>query len=332
MFEAVQDHTQGIALNYCKTCRRHLNGALSCPGCGAAGVELASVQDVRSTVTMPRVEPEPGDERRPAVSERVPAAELDYEPSEPLADRSAAEREPETRPARRAGAGSGPVQRVDPALAKAPLETVVDEEGSEAVSPALPATVSSTRAEASAPTSAARLASPAASRAARPALQPASHARADDTSPIPMTEDEPDPAEDHRGRRAPKRRGFGLIVSGGCAGIAVAGFLVFGTGGGGGPAASTTSTATSAHRSAGGTISMPAAPSSSLGDAGLTTSASASASVSPSASKSPSHAPSSSPAAPSTSSAPSVSVSPTQTHTKSSPTSTATGCFLFICG
>ncbi|MEZ0066554.1 hypothetical protein ABIA32_002566 [Streptacidiphilus sp. MAP12-20] len=28
------------AMNYCPTCRRHLNGALSCPGCGAQAAEL----------------------------------------------------------------------------------------------------------------------------------------------------------------------------------------------------------------------------------------------------------------------------------------------------
>src|SRR6185312_12360869 len=48
-------NARGSSLNYCKTCRRHLNGAVSCPGCGATGIEIERVQDVRSTVQMPRI-------------------------------------------------------------------------------------------------------------------------------------------------------------------------------------------------------------------------------------------------------------------------------------
>jgi hypothetical protein len=36
-------------VNYCQSCRRHLNGAVSCPGCGAAGVVASGTQDSRST-------------------------------------------------------------------------------------------------------------------------------------------------------------------------------------------------------------------------------------------------------------------------------------------
>jgi hypothetical protein len=47
-----------LALNYCKNCRRHLNGAVSCPGCGATGLELSNAQDARSTLRMPPVDPD----------------------------------------------------------------------------------------------------------------------------------------------------------------------------------------------------------------------------------------------------------------------------------
>jgi hypothetical protein len=38
-------------VNYCQSCRRYLNGAVSCPGCGAAGVTAPETQDSRSTAT-----------------------------------------------------------------------------------------------------------------------------------------------------------------------------------------------------------------------------------------------------------------------------------------
>lgn len=36
-------------MNYCKSCRRHLNGVLSCPGCGAITISAPEAQDSRST-------------------------------------------------------------------------------------------------------------------------------------------------------------------------------------------------------------------------------------------------------------------------------------------
>lgn len=36
-------------MNYCQSCRRHLNGALSCPGCGAVTILTPEAQDSRST-------------------------------------------------------------------------------------------------------------------------------------------------------------------------------------------------------------------------------------------------------------------------------------------
>lgn len=326
-------------MNYCKTCRRHLNGALSCPGCGATGVELSSVQDVRSTVNMPRIEdgaqPPPG-----AVAERVPAAELDYEPSEPLADtsaasRPAAKRQPEARVVRRAGAsassrakpGTGPVRHVEPNPPAEPeTESADDAEAEDAIPAAAPT-----------------LALPAASHTKATALpSPAvSHARALDT-PFDDADDaaqdaldaqdadEDYGADDHRGRRAPRRRGLGLMVTGGCAGIAVVGFLVFGNSGGPAPTTTTVVTTSAAvHHSAGGTVSIPAAPSTSAAP----TTTSASPSPSPSKSKSPTHAPSTTKPAPTKSTAPpssTASASPTATRTtKPAPSSTAPTCWLF---
>jgi hypothetical protein len=61
-------------LNYCKTCRRHLNGAVSCPGCGATGFELSSVQDGRSTLRMPSVD---DDEQSVTSHARLPVPEAE---------------------------------------------------------------------------------------------------------------------------------------------------------------------------------------------------------------------------------------------------------------
>jgi hypothetical protein len=61
-------------LNYCKNCRRHLNGAVSCPGCGATGFGLSNVQDGRSTLRMPSV----GDDEQSVTSHgRLPVPEAE---------------------------------------------------------------------------------------------------------------------------------------------------------------------------------------------------------------------------------------------------------------
>jgi hypothetical protein len=61
-------------LNYCKNCRRHLNGAVSCPGCGATGFELSNVQDGRSTLRMPSI----GDDEQSVTSHgRLPVPEAE---------------------------------------------------------------------------------------------------------------------------------------------------------------------------------------------------------------------------------------------------------------
>ena len=36
-------------MNYCQSCRRHLNGAVSCPGCGAVDLASPEAQDLSST-------------------------------------------------------------------------------------------------------------------------------------------------------------------------------------------------------------------------------------------------------------------------------------------
>lgn len=145
----------------------------------------------------------------------------------------------------------------------------------------------------------------------------------------PTTSYEPAVGESHgRGRR---RRGLGLIVTGGCAGIAVAGFLVLNGGGSGGQAAVGGTASHSAKPSAGSTASTL-----NFGTASFSASLTASASPSstPSASHAPTHttpaqAPSTQPAP--TTSAPSSSkpsVPPSQS-TSPTPTGTKTFCLLF---
>lgn len=60
-------------VNYCQSCRRHLNGAFSCPGCGAAGVAAPEAQDSRSTawtteVAWPERDPLPALENHAAAA------------------------------------------------------------------------------------------------------------------------------------------------------------------------------------------------------------------------------------------------------------------------
>ncbi|WP_354638714.1 hypothetical protein [Kitasatospora camelliae] len=57
-------------MNYCTPCRRHLNGALSCPGCGAAATAYVPVPSAATTAVAP-AETAPGSRRRkPARSGR----------------------------------------------------------------------------------------------------------------------------------------------------------------------------------------------------------------------------------------------------------------------
>lgn len=66
-------------MNYCQSCRRHLNGAVSCPGCGTVSVVAPETQDSHSTdwmteVAWPERDPLPTAESRGAVSIRERAA------------------------------------------------------------------------------------------------------------------------------------------------------------------------------------------------------------------------------------------------------------------
>ncbi|WP_457034108.1 SCO2400 family protein, partial [Kitasatospora sp. P5_F3] len=49
-------------MDYCAPCRRHLNGALSCPGCGAPASAAAPVAAPRDTA--PTVAPRAASRRR----------------------------------------------------------------------------------------------------------------------------------------------------------------------------------------------------------------------------------------------------------------------------
>ena len=60
-------------MNYCQSCRRHLNGAVSCPGCGAVDPASPEVRDSRSTEWMteaawPERDPLPGAETHGAAA------------------------------------------------------------------------------------------------------------------------------------------------------------------------------------------------------------------------------------------------------------------------
>lgn len=183
---------QGTALNYCKICRRHLNGAVSCPGCGATGVELSSVQDARSTVQMPRVGDDINDpELPPELASAAPPEDekdLDDSGSDPgPAPAAESEAAAESEPA---------VELGEWEPAPAPLR----------VHPEPPM--------------------PAAATHAVPSIRDLD----DDTSSFDLATGE------HRGRRGSRRRGLGLMVTGGCAGVAVVAFLVLGGGGSGKPA------------------------------------------------------------------------------------------------
>jgi hypothetical protein len=259
MFEVLRARYQGTALNYCKVCRRHLNGAVSCPGCGATGVELSSVQDARSTVRMPRVGDRVDGAEPPP--ELVPTSVLESEEDldDPGADLDQ-QPEPEFETA---------VEREEPAPVPAP-----------SYAPAGPA----------APTLMHAASSPG--------------DRDDDTSSFDLVTDE------HHGRRGSRRRGLGLMVTGGCAGVAVVGFLVLGGGGSGSPAGVAVKSS--------GTVSVVGSPGATgsagsgqnLGTASFV--APTASSAPPSASSAPATATHTASAAPSTESAPTT-TAPTST-------------------
>ncbi|MFD5496593.1 hypothetical protein ACFWH4_27755, partial [Streptomyces sp. NPDC127091] len=94
-------------MDYCHPCRRHLNGALACPGCGTPVETLRAHPEASAApqaaheegVPDPEPEPEPHAEPEPAEGARQPAADApaspeaaDEEPTEGVSrrDRKAA--------------------------------------------------------------------------------------------------------------------------------------------------------------------------------------------------------------------------------------------------
>lgn len=302
-------NTGRLTLNYCKTCRRHLNGALSCPGCGATGIELSSVQDARSTLRMPKV----GGSDRPKSHTRLPIPDSDPVEGDLVS------------PAERSERGGRRAEK--------PRPTVV----SDAVDGGGPGT----RAGSSH------------ARGARDVLDGDSDgldAGAGDTAEQPAVEAYE--AEVGLGARAERhsqrRRGIGLMLVGGFAGMAVIAFLIFGnSAGGGGPsgnAASITSTTkTSTANALTATISASVPRTSAPA---VAASVSASPSHSPSQSPSPSETPSTAPATKSSAPATKTSTVPASTSPAGAPTtasrspsasaspspsSTGGGCWLIFC-
>ncbi|MGW7361653.1 SCO2400 family protein [Streptomyces sp. NPDC054802] len=84
-------------MDYCSTCRRHLNGALVCPGCGAYAPDIAP-PPVLSAATAPAAAPaaEPYDfEEAPAAPPTAPAPAPT--PAGPSGEGRAARRRPRGR-------------------------------------------------------------------------------------------------------------------------------------------------------------------------------------------------------------------------------------------
>jgi hypothetical protein len=306
---------------------------------------------------MPRIEGDDLDLDQPLEPERAPASELEYEPNEPLAEAQPTG-EPELRAARRA----------QPPRAK-PRPTLRDEDGAVAGSADgddrgsrggewtdTPEKAKAAAAASAAPTevvpnptSHARSATPppATSHARNTAPLPAatSHARTPDPAPT-VQEDEEASANayaangEHRGRRNSKRRGLGLVVTGGCAGIAVVGFLVFGSSGGtntAGTANSGVVSSSSGRTTPAPVISVSVAPATSVTNVDFSASSTASAtasSASPSASPTATHTESTAPTStPSTGNSTTASAAPTQTRTvKPTPTPSASStCWWIFC-
>ncbi|WP_460067866.1 SCO2400 family protein [Streptomyces sp. YKOK-I1] len=71
-------------MDYCSTCRRHLNGALVCPGCGAYAPDIAPVTSGGRTVAARPAAPSPTPESVPAVPPVAPVAPVVPAQSAPL--------------------------------------------------------------------------------------------------------------------------------------------------------------------------------------------------------------------------------------------------------
>ena len=255
---------------------------MSCPGCGASGLELSGGQDARTTIRMPRVE---GLRRAKSHARPQPP---DEDPPGPLgrhSDKTQVMGAPDAEPR---------MTRVEArAAAKAAAE----------------------------------------SKGARGSHAVGGHA-------ADAEDDAPDRRRARADRRSERRRGFGLMLTGGFAGIAVAGFLLFGTAGGGGSTPTgSTAAATSSAGGAALTVTISATAGRSVGATSIIHLPVASISKSPSASASASATKSATASAAKTSSAAasaSGSASATPSATKSatpspsaSPSNTQTWCFLF---
>ena len=296
-------------MNYCKICRRTLNGAVSCPGCGAQGVAVPKVRDPHSTAWRPRT---PGHEQP------VPARDSPVPPrtERPVTSRAGRADSVQT-PAKDAAPGPGGGRRgrdvgepAEGCTAKHAMTAGAADGGTHAAARSHAATASASRTDAESP-----------GRSAN---------------------------GDHRGRRPHKRRGRGLIITGGCIGIGVIVLLFLDNlataGGDGAPAGSAVAVPMPTPSSTGAsTISSPAAPTPSF-TAGafseLVGPSSTKGSVAPSPSRKPTHSatsvPTIQPTGPSAAptSAPS-SPDPTQTSAaprppaSPSPSPTHVSCFLF---
>ncbi|HET9173144.1 MAG TPA: hypothetical protein VFN97_27195 [Actinospica sp.] len=262
---------------------------MSCPGCGASGLELANAENSRTTVRMPKV-----DGPRRAKSHARPQAPEDAAPETSSGSRHA--------------------------------------DRTRVMAPAAPEP-RRTRVEARAAAKAAE-----AGKGARGGSHAASGHAADE---------EPEPLDRRAARaerRSERRKGFGLMLTGGFAGIAVAGFVLFGVAGGGGASAPAGSTAqeTVSPGSAGLNVQISASAGHSVGATSIIQMPVASASKSPSASASASASKSATATAAKTTAtaggSAGASSSPTATATSASasptpspsPSNTKTWCFI-IC-
>ena len=391
-------------MDYCKVCRRHLNGALSCPGCGATGIELSSVQDARSTMRMPRVgdrvngaEPPPelvptsliepeatasedaehtedaepardgerdrgrGRDRKRAERERAEREQAERERDQERASETAdapadapvshAKRTPAAGPHGVGGGASQAASAVGHASDGDGGGYTVGDGTTDSGYTAGRSTSSGNAAdvgsgsgygagESSADSGYTADGSVVGSGSGSGSGSGGHGAGGDDSGPDTVTfpEAESDSSynsgSEHRSaRRGQRRRGVRLMVTGGCAGIAVVGFLIFGGGGAHGPApvAATRTSAAPPHTSA-----APTPSSVNLGTASLSPSPSASSAAPTSASPSPSPTRTTVSKAPTTSQPPPSSAAPTSAKPSASASHTAKPsssppCFLFIC-
>lgn len=263
------------------------------------------MQDVRSTLNMPRVGDHADDEPPP---ELVPTSLLDPEETLPDGD-------PDPRVERASGDESEDVSARDL------LEPFPPFPGAHTELPEPTAVFTATSAGAHGVPGAHRV--------------PGAHGVPDEEEPPFGTA-----SDEHYGRRRPRRRGLGLMVTGGCAGIAIVGFLVLGAGGSKSPAG----VAVIDSGSISSTVSPASAPSNGS-QANLGTASFASASSSSATSQATSSAPATpthvASTAPATRSAPSTASSvPTSTPPTGSPTGSQTSpsakpsktvCFLGLC-